>query len=102
LGFPQTDSKASGAAEERGGGAQAVGEVEKGAFDFAAALGEILCDDKQICIWISGQVFFAPESAGGQLGLSVGGFIKADAVGGRACTGLLRFSPGVEEPALRG
>ncbi len=92
--MPSENSKSGEAEAFRGG------EVEEGALDFAAAFGEVLGDDEQVGAWVGGELLFAPEGAGGQLGLGVGGVVIADFAGRRAGGGFLPFSPGVEEAAL--
>src|SRR5208282_4036618 len=54
------------------------GEVEECALDFSATIGEVLGDDEQVGLRIRGKLSRAPECAGGQLGLGVGGVVVAD------------------------
>ena len=94
--------------EERGGVGCAMiraCKLEECALDFAAAFGQVLSYDEQARIRVGGKMAFAPESTGDELGLSVGGLVKADLAGWLAGSGFLPRAcgaPGVEEAALDG
>ena len=81
-------------------GWRAAGEVEEGAFDFSAALGEVLLDDEEAGVRVGGEVLIAPEGAGGELGLSIGRSVVADFNCGFCGGRRLTFSPCVEKSAL--
>ena len=82
--------------EDRAGGSK------KDAFDFSAARTGCLCDDQQTGVRVGGKLATAPDRAGCQLGLEVGGFMKMNLAGGLAFGSLMPLAPGVEEAALHG
>ena len=103
-GFRQGDlaeRDAEGELEERGT-CPAGPDLEKGSFDCTAAGRCVLGDDEEARAGVGGKLLAAPESAGGKLGLGVGGLEKMDGFGGGAGDGLTPLAPGIEEGALDG
>ena len=76
--------------------------AQEGAFDLAAARAGSLGDDQQTSARVGGELAAAPDRAGRELGLGVGGGMEMD-LGGRLALGSLApLAPGVEEAALHG
>jgi hypothetical protein len=72
------------------------------AFNFTAASGRILGDDEDASLGIGSEPAAAPESAGGNFGLSITGFQKASRQHRVVVRDFLPRSPCVEEAALGG
>lgn len=79
-----------------------AGVFEKSPLDFSPAACGVLGDDEQACLGIWRESLAAPDGAGGQLSLRIGGLVEMDEGGGRAERECGPLAPGVEEAALCG